>query len=46
MKDAPLNMRVPKELKKKLQKLADEDKRKLSDYICIQLEQIVNSKKK
>lgn len=45
MKDVTLQIRVEKELKDKLQKLADEDNRKLGDYIRLQLLKIVDLKK-
>ncbi len=34
-------LRVNSDLKKGLQKLADDDRRKLSDYVRIQLEKLV-----
>jgi predicted transcriptional regulator len=40
-----LSIRVPADLRKALQKLADADRRKLSDYIRLQLELLVDSKK-
>lgn len=45
MNDETVIIRVSKELKKALQKLADADRRKLSDYLRIQLEDLVTSKK-
>lgn len=44
MKDETIVIRVDSELKMKLQKLADRDKRKLSDYIRLQLEKLVEKK--
>lgn len=44
--DDTLRLRLGGGLKKDLQKLADQDKRKLSDYIRIQLEKIVEISKK
>jgi antitoxin component of RelBE/YafQ-DinJ toxin-antitoxin module len=41
MKDEVLNIRIEKELKDELQKLADKDNRKLSDYITLQLKKLV-----
>lgn len=45
MNDEMLRLRLTKELKNNLQKLADKDKRKLSDYIRIELEKIVEKAK-
>lgn len=39
-----IQVRVSDELKESLQKLADEDKRKLSDYVRVQLEKLVLEK--
>ena len=44
MKDETIVIRVDSELKMKLQRLADRDKRKLSDYIRLQLEKLVEKK--
>lgn len=41
-----LTIRIKDELKKSLQKLADADRRKLSDYVRVQLEILVESSKK
>lgn len=38
-------VRIDPELKSKLQKLADNDQRKLSDYVRIQLQKIAKSTK-
>lgn len=43
--DETLRLRLSNELKAGLQKLADADKRKLSDYIRIELQKIVDKKK-
>lgn len=40
-----LTLRLPDKLKEDLQNLADNDRRKLSDYIRIALEEHVESKK-
>ena len=40
-----LNLRMTKELKDKLQAMADKDSRTLSDYIHIQLEKIASKGK-
>ena len=40
-----IKLRVTKEMKDNLQKLADRDKRKLSDYIRLQLEQAIKRAK-
>lgn len=45
-KDTNIVLRVNSDLKKDLQKLADNDRRTLSDYIHIQLEQLVKKAKK
>ena len=45
-KDTVINLRVNNALKKELQKLADADRRKLSDYISVQLELLVERSKK
>jgi len=45
-KDTVINLRVNSGLKKELQKLADSDRRKLSDYIHVQLEILVEKAKK
>lgn len=39
-----LHLRVPAEMKESLQSLADADRRKLSDYIRIILEDHINKK--
>ncbi len=39
-------LRVPENLKTELQKMADQDFRKLSDYIRLQLTKLVNDTKK
>jgi predicted transcriptional regulator len=44
--DEIITIRISKELKASLQKLADKDKRKLSDYIRLQLEAIVEHSKR
>lgn len=41
----PLSFKVPKGLKAELQKLADADRRALSPYLVIKLEQIVEAEK-
>lgn len=38
-------IRMSNDLKKSLQKLADADRRKLSDFVRVQLEILVDSKK-
>jgi len=43
--DTQLLIRMSKNLRKSLQKLADEHKRKLSDYIRFQLEKVVEDEK-
>lgn len=40
-----LTIRISQDLKKSLQKLADADRRKLSDFVRVQLEILVESKK-
>jgi predicted transcriptional regulator len=40
-----LTIRITNDLKKSLQKLADADRRKLSDFVRVQLEILVESKK-
>ena len=45
-KDNVINLRVSYGLKKELVKLADADRRKLSDYIHVQLEILVEKAKK
>ena len=45
-RDTVINLRVNSNLKKELQKLADTDRRKLSDYIHVQLELLVEKSKK
>ena len=37
-------IRVEPKTKRELQKMADEDKRKLSDFIRLKLEEIINKK--
>lgn len=44
-KDEMLRLRLSKELKVELQKLADADNRKLSDYIRLQLVKIAKKSK-
>lgn len=46
MKDKIINLRVEPELKKDLQKMADNDSRTLSDFIRFQLKKLVASYKK
>ena len=46
MKLEKIGIRVSSELKSQLQKLADEDKRKLSDFIRLELEKVVFFNKK
>jgi hypothetical protein len=46
MKSEVLHIRVDKELREKLQKMADADSRTLGDFIRIQLTKISSSKKK
>lgn len=43
MKTATIIIRVDESLKQKLQQLADNDKRKLSDFIRLQLENITEN---
>jgi mRNA-degrading endonuclease RelE of RelBE toxin-antitoxin system len=45
-RDTVINLRVNSSLKKDLQRLADADRRKLSDYIHVQLEILVEKTKK
>lgn len=42
--ETTIGIRISKQLRKSLEKLAQEDKRKLSDYIRVQLENIVEQK--
>jgi predicted DNA-binding protein len=42
MKNETIVIRVDKKLKDRLQKLAEKDRRKLSDYIRIVLEDLIN----
>ena len=44
-KEVKISLRIEEETKIQLQALADNDKRKLSDYIRIELEKIVTQKK-
>ena len=44
--DEALRLRLGKELKEELQKLADRDNRKLSDYIRLELIKIIEKEKK
>jgi predicted transcriptional regulator len=44
--ETTITIRLSEDLKKSLQKLADNDRRKLSDFIRLRLEEIANSKKK
>jgi len=44
--ETTITIRISEDLKKSLQRLADSDRRKLSDYVRLQLENIVNTKKK
>jgi len=46
MKDKIINLRVEPELKKDLQKMADNDSRTLSDFIRLKLKKLVASYKK
>lgn len=46
MKTETLTIRIDKNVKEKLQKLADENKRKFSDYIHLVLELAVEKKLK
>ena len=41
-----INIRIDKSTKQKLQVLADNDRRSLSDYVRIQLEKLVETTKK
>lgn len=45
-KNEVINIRVPKAIKKELQELAKQDRRTLSDYIVLHLENIINMVKK
>jgi antitoxin component of RelBE/YafQ-DinJ toxin-antitoxin module len=45
-KDEALRLRISKDLKADLQKLADKESRKLSDYIRLELIKVVEKKKK
>lgn len=45
MKTEVIQVRVSPELKKKLQKMADKDDRKLGDFIRVQLKQFADPKK-
>ena len=42
MRTEVIQVRVSQELKDKLQKMADQDDRKLSDYIRVQLKQLTD----
>ena len=44
--DEALRLRLSRELKADLQKLADKEKRKLSDYVRLELVKIVEKEKK
>jgi mRNA-degrading endonuclease RelE of RelBE toxin-antitoxin system len=46
MKDTIIQVRVEPELREKLQKMADNDSRKLSDFIRLQLTKLVESASK
>lgn len=45
-KTVNINLRVSETTKKELAKLADQDRRTLSDYLRLQIERIVDSSKK
>ena len=45
-KDTFINLRINSNLKKELQKLAEADRRKLSDFINVQLQILVEKAKK
>ncbi len=45
-KDSVINLRVSEQLKKEIKKLADNDRRNLSDFINVQLEILVEKSKK
>lgn len=45
-KDCTLGFRLPCRLRDDLQKLADENRRKLSDFLVLELEKIVSDSKK
>ncbi len=44
MKDVIVALRIEKELKEKLQKRADADNRKLSDFLHLHLKKLVDNK--
>lgn len=46
MKNELIQVRVEKELKDKLQKMADADQRKLGDFIRVQLLKLIETSKK
>lgn len=46
IKNAVINVRVPGDIKKQLQELADKDRRSLSDFIVLKLENILKGIKK
>jgi antitoxin component of RelBE/YafQ-DinJ toxin-antitoxin module len=43
MKEEMLHIRIDKDLKEKLQKMADNDNRKLGDFIRVQLMKIIDT---
>jgi len=45
-KNVNINIRVTNDIKKELLKLADKDRRSLSDYIRLQLEKLAEANKK
>jgi predicted transcriptional regulator len=45
-KDTTLSYRVPRKLKQELQTLANADRRNLSDFIRLALEEVVEAKRK
>ena len=45
-KTVNINLRVTETVKKELTKLADNDRRTLSDFLRLQIEKIVDTKKK
>lgn len=46
MKDTSITIKVSEEMKAELQKLADADRRTLSDFIRLQLEKLLPAKPK
>ena len=46
MKEIVITVRIEPDMKKELEKLAQKDERKLSDYIRVQLKKIIEENKK